>query len=261
MLTNGVRPIEWAMVLTSDVGNSFTHFGLFKNRSLVAQAMFATREPLTGDECFIMVKEILGDEKPEGMVISSVVPNITPVLVKMADERFNLTPVIVSSKINTGLTIKYRDETTIGADRIANAVAALTEYKRDTIVVDFGTATTYDVVTQAGEYLGGVIVPGIGISLEALVQKTAKLFKVELAKPGQFIGQNTEECIQSGIFYSTVGQVETIVRGIETETGRKFFVIATGGIAPTFGPYIARIEKVDPFLTLKGLLEIYYLNR
>lgn len=249
------------MVLTCDVGNSFIHFGLFKNRRLAAQMMFASREPITPDECFVMVRELVGKTKPTGMVIASVVPNITPALVTMSVERFSLTPIVVSAQINTGLTIKYRDAATVGGDRIANAVAAWSEYQRDTIVVDFGTATTYDIVTKEREYVGGVIVPGIGISLEALVQKTAKLFKVEIAVPRQYIGQNTEECIQSGIFYSTVGQVETIVRGIEAETGKKFLVVATGGVAETFGPHIPSIEKVDPFLTLKGLLEIYYLNR
>ena len=260
-LTNPVSPIEWAMVLTCDVGNSFIHFGLFKDRKLVEQTMFATREPITPDECFLMVKEILASETPAGMVIGSVVPNVTPPLVAMAGERFSLAPVVVSSRVKTGLQIRYRDAGTIGADRIANAVAAWTEYKKDTVVVDFGTATSYDVVTKDGEYLGGVIVPGIGISLEALVKKTAKLFKVEVVVPKHYIGQNTEECIQSGIFYSTVGQIETIVKGIEAETGRTFMVIATGGAASVFGPHIPRIAKVDPTLTLKGLLEIYFLNR
>jgi type III pantothenate kinase len=249
------------MVLACDIGNSYIHFGLFKDRRLVLQTMFATREPVTQDECFMMVKEILGTAKPSGMVIASVVPNVTPAMKQMAAERFALAPIVVDPQIKTGLIIKYRDAATIGADRIANAVGAWVEYKQNTVVVDFGTATTYDVVTKEGEYLGGVIVPGIGISLEALIRKTARLFKVDIAVPRHYIGQNTEECIQSGIFYSTVGQVETIVKGIEAETGRKFLVIATGGAAQTFGSSIPRIEKVDPFLTLKGLLEIYYLNR
>lgn len=245
------------MILTIDIGNTNIHLGLFKKRRLIRDMRFSTRSPLTPYESFLMARE-LAPKKLKGGVLGSVVPPLTHSFTNMFKVYYSIQPFLVEPENVTGLKFSYKDPSAIGADRIANAIGALKEYKRDVIIVDFGTATTFDIVTKERIYLGGVIAPGIEISLEALINKAAKLPKVEIVIPEKCVGENTEECVQSGVFFSLLGQVKTIVEEIRKEVGRNFFVIATGGLSEMLSSELEVIDKADPLLTLKGLLEIYY---
>jgi type III pantothenate kinase len=171
----------------------------------------------------------------------------------MIEMFFQNTPLVVSADTVTGLTLKYANPKEIGSDRIVNAVAAFHKYRRDLIVVDFGTATTFCVVTKSGEYLGGVIAPGLGISAEALFTRAAKLSKVEIARPKTVIGADTASSIQSGLLYGYAGLVDSIVGRMEQELGRSTYVVATGGLATTIAPETRSIQKIEPLLTLEGL--------
>ncbi|MCL6560372.1 MAG: type III pantothenate kinase, partial [Firmicutes bacterium] len=197
----------------------------------------------------------------KALIISSVVPPLNFTLEQMSRKFFNLTPLVVGPGIKTGLSIKYENPREVGADRIVNAVAGYNRYGGPLVIVDFGTATTFCAISARGDYLGGAIAPGIGISTEALFARAAKLPRVEVVRPSSVIGKNTVASMQSGIYYGFVGQVQEIVQRIKKELGEDTKAIATGGLAQLIARETTSIDHVDPFLTLTGLRLIYEKNQ
>lgn len=246
------------MLLAIDIGNTNIVWGLFNGSTLVAHWRIATDAKKTSDEYGVLFLNLLAHRgqipaQINGAILSSVVPALTGTFEAMIEMFFQNTPLVVSADTVTGLTLKYANPKEIGSDRIVNAVAAFHKYRRDLIVVDFGTATTFCVVTKSGEYLGGVIAPGLGISAEALFTRAAKLSKVEIARPKTVIGADTASSIQSGLLYGYAGLVDSIVGRMEQELGRSTYVVATGGLATTIAPETRSIQKIEPLLTLEGL--------
>lgn len=249
------------MIVLVDIGNSFTKVATAEGTRLTSTARLTTHPERTPDEIFIELKT-LGIRKPKDAVICSVVPALTERFVEMFRSRFNLgNPLVVTPYVNTGITILYRNLSNLGADRIANAVGAYFDYGRDVAVVDFGTATTIDFVTSKGEYLGGIIAPGLEISLNNLISKAPKLFEIKPKKPSRYVGRSTEECLQSGSYLLTVGLIEAVRAAVRRETKTDFTFIATGGLADRFAPFANAIELVDRDITLKGCLHLYRLNK
>ncbi len=249
------------MIVLVDVGNSFTKVATAEGTRLTPAARLATHPERTPDEIFIELKT-LGIQEPKDAVICSVVPVLTGRFVEMFRSRFNLgNPLVVTPYVNTGITILYRNLSNLGADRIANAVGAYFDYGKDVAIVDFGTATTIDFVTSKGEYLGGIIAPGLESSLDLLVSSTSKLFEIKPKKPSSYVGRSTEECLQSGSYLLTVGLIEAVRAAVRRETKIDFTFIATGGLADRFAPFANAIELVDRDLTLKGCLHLYRLNK
>ena len=250
------------MLLAFDVGNSNITVGLFYGNDIIAELRIHTDTNKTCDEYGLLVLDFLerkGIESKQvtGVIISSVVPLITVQLKEMSPKWFRENPVIVNSDLNLGIKIDYDNPKELGADRIVNAVAGYAEYGGPLIVVDLGTATTFDVVSEEGDFLGGVIAPGIGISIEALAGKTALLPKIDLTPPLQVIGKNTISCIQSGCYFGFLGQIEETIRRIKSELPKEPKVIATGGFANKIASNSKLIDHIDPDLTLKGLRLIY----
>ena len=254
------------MLLVIDVGNTNMVLGVYKDTELLDHWRISTNRQRTTDEYGVLIRELfyLNDLRADdinAIIISSVVPPVVPTLERMCQRYFGLSPLLIGPGIKTGMDIRYDNPREVGADRIVNAVAAYEKYGGPVIIVDFGTATTFCAVDAKGVYLGGSICPGIGISTEALVQRTAKLPRIELKRTDSVICRNTIESMQAGVFYGFVGQVEGIVSRMRRELDMSARVVATGGLAVVIAPATKAIDVVEPMLTLEGLRIIYERNR
>ncbi|MFC2800485.1 MAG: type III pantothenate kinase [Anaeroglobus sp.] len=254
------------MLLVIDVGNTNIVLGVYKDTELLDHWRISTDRQRTTDEYGVLIRELfyLNDLRADdinAIIISSVVPPVVPTLERMCQRYFGLSPLLIGPGVKTGMDIRYDNPREVGADRIVNAVAAYEKYGGPVIIVDFGTATTFCAVDAKGVYLGGSICPGIGISTEALVQRTAKLPRIELKRTGSVICRNTIESMQAGVFYGFVGQVEGIVSRMRRELDMSARVVATGGLAVVIAPATKAIDVVEPMLTLEGLRIIYERNR
>jgi type III pantothenate kinase len=258
------------MVLVIDVGNTNIVLGVFEDEELIVDWRLSTDSKKTADEFGIQAIQLFLQNKlepsdVEGVIISSVVPDIMYSLEHMIRKYFEIDPIIVEPGVKTGINIKYDNPKEVGADRIVNAVAAHEIYKGALILIDFGTATTFCAVSKNGDYLGGVICPGMKIAAEALYEKAAKLPRVELIKPSGIICKNTISSMQSGIIYGYIGQVDYIVAKMKSEMKElgesNPSVVATGGLAKLITEGSKSIDIIDPILTLKGLKIIYEKNK
>jgi type III pantothenate kinase len=264
------------MLLVIDVGNTNTVLGVYEmNRAgfvladgrprMVAHWRVATIKSHTVDEYGVLFRNLFSIEKIEaadvrGIVISSVVPPMDSTLREVAQRYFRLKPLFVEPGVKTGMPVLYENPSEVGADRVVNGVAGFEKYGGPCVIVDFGTATTFDAISPKGEYLGGVIAPGIGISAEALFQHTARLPRVDLRKPAKIIGANTVSSIQAGLFFGYLGLVDGILEHLLQELGPQTKVVATGGQARLFGENSKYIKTVDDLLTLDGLRIIWERN-
>jgi type III pantothenate kinase len=253
------------MLFVMDVGNSHMVLGLYDGPTLRGHWRLVTRAYGTADELRIQISTLLAHEQvaPQeitGCCVASVVPQLNSACCDVAERMFGAAPVMVGPGIKTGIVLQIENPKEVGADRIANAVAAIDEYSGPLIVVDFGTATTLDVITAKAEYRGGVIVPGVQLSADALFEKCAKLPRVDIATPPQVVGRDTVGHIRSGLTYGYADLVDGLVRRIAHEIHATPTVIATGGLAGLIAELSQTIQAVDPFLTLKGLKLIYTKN-
>lgn len=253
------------MLLAIDLGNTNLTFGLFEGDRLRHDWRLATRRDSMPDELGLLMVQLMQQEGFEAkdvdaVVVASVVPPLNSSLVQAIERYFGKEPLMVGPGVKTGLKIHYRDPKEVGADRIVAAMAAFKKYGGPLIIVDFGTATTFDVVSREGDYLGGAIAPGMGISVDALYQRAARLQRVELKAPANVIGRTTAESMQAGIIFGYTAQVEGMVARIRTELGEPARVIATGGFAGLIAEQTSVIEVVDQRLMLEGLRLIYQLN-
>lgn len=252
-----------AALLAVDVGNTNTVLGLYDGGELLRHWRLTTRRDATSDEIALSVGGLLGSAGspvPE-VIVASVVPSLRFPIRQAFRQMFNAEPLFVEPGVRTGMPILYEVPQEVGADRIVNAVAAHARLGGPCVVVDFGTATTFDVVTARGEYAGGVIVPGIAISAEALFEKAARLWRVEIRRPERVIGKTTASSIQSGLYFGYLSLVDGVIDRIAKELQASPRVIATGGLAELFGGGSERIEVVDPLLTLTGLRLVHERNR
>lgn len=253
------------MLLVIDVGNSHTVLGLYKEDTLQGQWRVVTNNYRTGDELRILFSMLLQGEgvKPDaidGCCISSVVPQLNMALQEVCQTAFGVTPLMVGPGVKTGLQLQCDNPKEVGADRIVNAVGATESYEGALIIIDFGTATTFDAVTEKSEWRGGAIVPGVQLSAEALFEHCAKLPRVELSKPQQAIGRDTAGNIRSGLIFGYADLVDGLVRRFSEEMGGKPTVVATGGLASLIGDVGKSIDVIDPLLTLSGLKAVYRRN-
>ncbi|MDY6011851.1 type III pantothenate kinase [Clostridium sp.] len=258
------------MILLIDVGNTNIVLGIHKDDEYIASWRISTDAKKTSDEYSVQVMQLfsqynLNPKEVEGVIISSVVPNIMHSLENMIRKCFCKEPIVVGPGIKTGINIKYDNPKEVGADRIVNAVATFELYKKPNIIIDFGTATTFCAITEKGDYLGGCIVPGVRIASDALFERAAKLPRIELEVPNNIICKSTIVSMQAGILYGYIGQVEYIVKKMKNEMKNKCseepIVIATGGLANLIAKETNVIDIVDSDLTLEGLRIIYNKNR
>ncbi len=250
------------MLLVMDVGNTNTVLGIYAGRELRGPWRLSTNRTQTADEYGILIRNLLALDgmRPDSvhhMMVASVVPPLNSVIEEMAQKYFGLEPVFLGPGTRTGMAIHYDNPQEVGADRIANGVAAYEKYGGPCVIVDFGTAITFDVVSAEGEYLGGVIAPGIGIAAEALFQRAARLPRVEIREPETLIGTNTVSSMQSGLFYGAVGMVDGILDRLSAAVGKGTKVVATGGQASLVASASRYKPPVDPSLTLEGLRIIH----
>ncbi len=254
------------MMLAIDIGNTNIVLGTFRAKELIHSWRISTDRNKTADELGVLVEQLFRHktafvEDIDSVIISSVVPTIMQAMEKMCSEFLGVKPLIVDPFFKTGLTIMFDNPKEVGADRIVNAVAAIEKYGTPVVVVDFGTATTFDVISGQGHYLGGAIAPGVASSMEALFQKASKLPRVELLSPKSVIGKTTVECMQAGIIYGFVGQVDGIVNRIKQELGKGVKVVSTGGLASSITANCQTIDYIDQTLTLDGLRIIFERNQ
>lgn len=250
------------MLLTVDIGNSNIVWGLFRQQELIGSWRMETDLSQTAAAYGARLAQQLdaaaqAADPVTDTIICSVVPPLTQVFERIAQNLFHQQPLVVSSAMDTGLIVRYADPRTLGADRLVNAVAAYDRHKTDLVVIDLGTATTFSVVTQKGEFLGGAIAPGVGIAAEALFTRTAQVPRTPLAPPQQVIGRDTLANIQSGLIYGHAAMVDELTVRLQEELGQKAMAVATGGFSSLIAQYCKRIHEVRPNLTLEGLELLY----
>ncbi len=250
------------MLLAIDIGNTQIVIGVYRGERLVVDWRLMTDQRRTGDEYGILLQNLfagsgLSCKDINGVIMSCVVPPMLSMMLELCRRYFNAEPVCIGPHMDMGIKICYENPQEVGADRIVNAVAAYEKYKRSIIVIDFGTATTFDYIAEKGEYIGGAIAPGIVISSEALFQRASKLPRVDFAIPQTAVAQSTVQSMQSGIIFGYVGLVEGLVRRMKDEVRTDPFVVATGGLAARIAQHTEEIDEVDNYLTLLGLKIIY----
>ena len=251
-------------LLVVDLGNTNIVLGLFRGSELVSSWRLATARERTADEYGILARQLIGDSLDaslDGAIVASVVPPLNGAMTVMIQKYFDIEPLFVEPGIRTGIAIQVDNPLEVGADRIVNCAAAHHEFGGPTVIVDFGTATTFDVVTADAEYVGGVIAPGLTISAEALFARAARLPRVDVRRPDHVIGTNTVVNMQSGIYFGYLGLVDGILDRIRSEIPALKQVVATGGLASLFAEESRHIDSIDPELTMKGLKLIYDRNR
>jgi type III pantothenate kinase len=249
------------VLLAVDVGNTQTALGLYSGEELAEHWRLATERSTTADELGVVLSGLLDFDGVAGICLSCTVPVLAREWETLASKWANAPLLVVGPGVKTGIPIRYDDPREVGPDRIVNAVAAKERYGAPVIVVDFGTSTNFDVVSPEGEYVGGVLAPGIEVSMDALFARAARLVKVDYTAPATVIGKTTVGGLQSGLVYGFAGQVDGIVGRIREELGAEAAAVATGGLADLVAPHSRTIERVDPFLTLEGLRLLWELNR
>jgi type III pantothenate kinase len=250
------------MLLTADIGNTSITLGLFEDDALVEEYRLASDKDLSLEEYEVLLKTLFKDFKVDGCIISSVVEELTKKFKTAVDNVFKINSIVLSTEINTGVKICLDNPEEAGADRIANAAGAYVLYNHPVIVVDFGTATTFDIVNEKGEFIGGIIAPGLNLQLKALNKFTSKLPRIEVALSNTAIGHNTTDAILSGVLRGSASMIDGLIEQCEKELGAKAVVVATGGYSGLIANYLKRpFDFINPTLTLEGLRHLYQINK